>query len=191
GLDVASRVLYGSPFPANLNGTDFVPRLLKEIPQSLTVGLVGSALEVVNEAALRFADIAPQHRFIVISDGYFSEKTEEKVMSNIHAVKPDILLVGMGTPSQELWTDEHIGAEECTIVFTVGALFDFVSRRVTRAPLILRNLKLEWLFRLALEPRRLFKRYVLGNPAFILRAIWQKLSGKAVKQNDVSSTKNA
>ena len=191
GLDVASRMLYGAPFPANLNGTDFVPRLLKDLPQPLTIGLVGSALEVVTEAALRFADIAPQHNFIVISDGYFTVDTQQKVMRNIHAAKPDILLVGMGTPQQEVWTDEYIGQNECTIVFTVGALFDFVSRRVSRAPVLFRSLKLEWLFRLALEPRRLFKRYVLGNPAFILRTLRQKATGKAVKQNDISRTKNA
>jgi exopolysaccharide biosynthesis WecB/TagA/CpsF family protein len=188
GLDVASRMLYGAPFPANLNGTDFVPRLLKDLPQSLTIGLVGSELDVVTEAALRFAEIAPQHNFIVISDGYFTAETQEKVMRNIHAAKPDILLVGMGTPQQEVWTSEFIGPDECTIVFTVGALFDFISRRVARAPIAFRTLKLEWLFRLALEPRRLFRRYVLGNPAFILRAFKQKLLGKAVKQNDVART---
>jgi exopolysaccharide biosynthesis WecB/TagA/CpsF family protein len=191
GLDVASRMLYGAPFPANLNGTDFVPRLLKELPQPLMIGLVGSELEVVTEAALRFADIAPQHKFIVISDGYFTADTQAKVMGNIHSTKPDILLVGMGTPQQEVWTDEFIGPDECTIVFTVGALFDFISRRVARAPLAFRNLKLEWLFRLALEPRRLFRRYVLGNPAFLLRALRQKILGKAVKQNDVPHADNA
>jgi exopolysaccharide biosynthesis WecB/TagA/CpsF family protein len=185
GLDVASRVLYGAPFPANLNGTDFVPRLLKDLPQSLTIGLVGSALDVVSEAAAQFAIIAPQHQFIVISDGYFTIQTQAKVMGNIHAAKPDILLVGMGTPQQEVWTDEFIGQNECTIVFTVGALFDFISHRVPRAPLALRSLKLEWLFRLAVEPRRLARRYILGNPAFILRTLRQKALGKAVKQNSV------
>jgi exopolysaccharide biosynthesis WecB/TagA/CpsF family protein len=191
GLDVASRMLYGAPFPANLNGTDFVPRLLKDLTQPLTIGLVGSALDVVTEAALRFADIAPQHRFVVISDGYFTADNQAKVMGNIHAAKPDILLVGMGTPQQEVWTDEFIEPSECAIVFTVGALFDFVSRRVARAPMAFRNLKLEWLFRLALEPRRLFRRYIVGNPVFILRALRQKALGKTVKQNDVPRVNNA
>jgi exopolysaccharide biosynthesis WecB/TagA/CpsF family protein len=183
GLDVASRMLYGTPFPANLNGTDFVPRLLRELATPLTVGLLGSALDVVSEAAVQFAAIAPQHKFIVISDGYFTVDIQQKVLRNIHAVKPDILLVGMGTPQQEVWTDEYIGQNECTVVFTVGALFDFVSRRVARAPLAFRNLKLEWLYRLVLEPRRLARRYILGNPAFLLRTLRQKMSGKAVKQN--------
>jgi exopolysaccharide biosynthesis WecB/TagA/CpsF family protein len=191
GLDVASRVLYGAPFPANLNGTDFVPRLLKDLTQPLTIGLVGSELEVVTEAASRFADIAPQHRFIVISDGYFTSDTQEKVMGHIRLAKPDILLVGMGTPSQEIWTDSFIGPNECSVVFTVGALFDFISRRVTRAPLAIRNLKLEWLFRLLLEPRRLARRYILGNPAFILRALRQRVLGKALKQNDATRPDNA
>lgn len=183
GLDIASRVLYGSPFPANMNGTDFIPRLLKDLTQPLTIGLVGSTLDVVTEAAVQFTAIAPQHRFVVISDGFFPAKNVEKVIETIHLAKPDILLVGMGTPSQELWADEFIGETECTVVFTVGALFDFISRRVVRAPQTLRNLKLEWLFRLALEPRRLFRRYVLGNPIFIFRALRQKVLGKSVEQS--------
>lgn len=191
GLDVASRVLYGEPFPANLNGTDFVPHFLTEFSQPLTIGLVGASQEVVNEAALRFAKIAPQHSFVVISDGYFSQSTQEKVLSKISAIKPDILLVAMGTPTQELWTDQFIGPDQCTVVFTVGALFDFISRRVRRAPWVLRKLKLEWLFRLALEPRRLFNRYIIGNPMFILRALRQKALGKAVKQNDAERTDHA
>lgn len=184
GLDIASRVLYGAPFPANMNGTDFIPRLLKDLTQPLTIGLVGSTLEVVTEAAIQFTAIAPHHNFVVISDGFFSAKNVEKVINTIHLAKPDILFVGMGTPSQELWADQFIGENECTIVFTVGALFDFISRRVVRAPQALRNLKLEWLFRLALEPRRLFRRYVLGNPIFIFRALRQKITGKSVEQND-------
>ena len=190
GLDVASRMLYGAPFPANLNGTDLVPRLLSNLLKPMTVGLVGSTWAVVTEAALRFAEIAPQHSFIVFSDGYFTAENQQKVISKINAIKPDVLLVGMGTPQQELWTDEHIGASECSVVITVGALFDFVSRRVARAPKLLRSLKLEWLFRLALEPRRLARRYVIGNPAFILRTLRQKATGKAVKQNESSRTKN-
>ncbi len=184
GLDVASRFLYGAPFPANLNGTDLIPRLIQDLEQPLIIGLVGSALDVVTEAAIRFAEIAPQHRYVVISDGFFTVKTQERVLTKIHLTKPDILLVGMGTPSQELWTDEFIGQDHCSVVFTVGALFDFVSRRVTRAPLVIRSLRLEWLFRFLLEPRRLFQRYILGNPMFILRALRQKLSGKAIKQSD-------
>lgn len=183
GLDMASRMLYGSPFPANLNGTDFVPRLLKDLSQPLTIGMIGSTFDVVTEAALRFSEIAPQHRFEVISDGYFPVEHQSEILNKIHSAKLDILLVGMGTPQQEVWCEEFIGQNECTIVFTVGALFDFISRRVPRAPMLFRNLKLEWLFRLALEPRRLFRRYVLGNPLFLFRAAYQKLVGKAINQN--------
>jgi exopolysaccharide biosynthesis WecB/TagA/CpsF family protein len=191
GLDVASYILYGASFPANLNGTDFVPSLLAELPQSLTIGLVGSTQEVVNEAALRFAKIAPQHSFVAISDGYFTHSDQEKVLSKISALKPDILIVAMGTPIQELWADQFIGPDQCTVVLTVGALFDFISLRIRRAPLMLRKLKLEWLFRLALEPRRLFRRYVLGNPVFIFRALRQKALGKAAKQNDTARADHA
>jgi exopolysaccharide biosynthesis WecB/TagA/CpsF family protein len=172
GLDVASRLLYGAPFPANLNGTDFVPKLLIDAQTSLKIGLLGASREVVDAAAKRFAGIAPQHKFIVIGDGYFSDDASQ--VERIKAAQLDVLLIGMGTPRQEIWADQFISAEQCTVVMTVGALFDFIAMRVPRAPTIFRDLKLEWLFRLALEPRRLAKRYLVGNPVFLARALKQK-----------------
>jgi exopolysaccharide biosynthesis WecB/TagA/CpsF family protein len=177
GLDVASRMLYGAPFPANLNGTDFVPRFLAARRQPMIVGLVGSKAEVVAAAARQFAIIAPQHHFIAIADGYF--KDGAAVASDIRAIRPDLLLIGMGTPRQEIWAAQHVHEGDCSVVMTVGALFDFVAMRVPRAPALLRRWKVEWMFRLALEPRRLARRYLVGNPLFLYRALRQKISGRA------------
>ncbi len=82
-----------------------------------------------------------------------------------------ILLVALGVPRQELWIEQHAGELRTPVVVGVGGLFDFVSGRVRRAPRPLRALRLEWLFRLVREPRRLFGRYVLGNPLFLMRAL--------------------
>jgi N-acetylglucosaminyldiphosphoundecaprenol N-acetyl-beta-D-mannosaminyltransferase len=79
------------------------------------------------------------------------------------------VLVGMGTPRQELWAAHNAGRLDADVVWTVGALFDFVSGRVPRAPHWLADNGLEWIFRLAIEPQRMWRRYLLGNPVFISR----------------------
>lgn len=117
-----------------------------------------------------------QHRFVVIHDGYFPPSQEQEIVDRIAALRPDVLLVAMGVPRQELWIERHIDARHCTLPIAVGALLDFLSGAVPRAPLWMRRLRLEWLFRLAVEPGRLWRRYVVGNPLFLLRVVRQKFS---------------
>ncbi|WP_269933380.1 WecB/TagA/CpsF family glycosyltransferase [Aminobacter sp. HY435] len=179
GVDIASRLLYGAPFPDNLNGTDFVPALLRSSDQPLTVALLGAKQAHADHAADRLAELAPQHRYIVVHDGYFTAEEEPAIVAEIGSLRPDILLVAMGVPRQELWIERNIRAEHCTLPIAVGALLDFLSGSVPRAPLWMRRLRLEWLFRLMLEPGRLWRRYVVGNPLFLLRVLRQKFAARS------------
>jgi len=177
GVDIAARWLYGAPFPANLNGTDFVPALLLAADKPLTVGLLGATRENAERAAQRLGEIAPQHRFVVVHDGFFTAQEEPTVIASLAALRPDILLVAMGVPRQEFWIARNLGPEHCTLPIAVGALLDFLSGSVPRAPEWMRRLRLEWLFRLVIEPGRLWRRYIVGNPLFLLRVLRQKLAG--------------
>jgi len=174
GVDIASKVLYGEPFPANLNGTDFVPALLRKLPGQLTIGMVGASRENIEAACDRFARMAPQHKFYLISDGYFSSAGERQIFDDLREIRPDILLVAMGVPRQEFWID-RLSEEHATIAMGVGALFDFMSGAVPRAPDWMRRTRLEWLFRLIMEPRRLWQRYVIGNPVFLWHLLQHRL----------------
>jgi len=82
--------------------------------------------------------------------------------------------VGMGTPQQELWVDHNLGRVEAPVVWTVGALFDYLSGRTPRAPHLIADNGFEWIFRLAVEPRRMWRRYLLGNPAFLYRVLQER-----------------
>ena len=175
GVDIAAKVLYGASFPANLNGTDFVPAFLQAYIRPLTVGLLGTTRANAEAASRKFKALAPQHRFEVIHDGYFSASEEPGIVQNIAALRPDILLVAMGVPRQELWIARHIDASHCILPIAVGALLDFMSGSVPRAPLWMRRLRLEWVFRLLIEPGRLWRRYILGNPLFLWRVARQKI----------------
>ncbi|RVC37758.1 WecB/TagA/CpsF family glycosyltransferase [Mesorhizobium sp. M7A.F.Ca.CA.004.04.2.1] len=176
GIDLAARLLYGAPFPDNLNGTDFVPAFLQASTTPLTVGLLGATRVNAEAASVKLAALAVQHRFVAIHDGYFPASQEQEIVDRIAALRPDVLLVAMGVPRQELWIERHIDARHCTLPIAVGALLDFLSGAVPRAPLWMRRLRLEWLFRLAVEPSRLWRRYVVGNPLFLLRVVRQKFS---------------
>lgn len=174
GVDIASRVAHGSRFPANLNGTDFVPALLTFMEGPKRIGLVGGSPEVIASAAENFRDHAPWHEFIVISDGFFDKTDSGAVVAEIERQKLDILIVGMGTPLQEKWVADNIKTKHARLVLTVGALFDFVSGSVPRAPKLLRALRLEWTYRLLQEPSRLWRRYVVGVPTFLFQVFWHR-----------------
>lgn len=178
GLDIASRVAHGEPFPANLNGTDFVPALLTFMEQPKRIGLLGGRRSVVEKAAEKFRQHAPWHEFIIIADGFFDPARSDVVTTEISRQNIDMLIVGMGTPLQEKWVAEHVDARHVRLVLTVGALFDFVSGSVPRAPALVRAMRGEWLFRLALEPGRLWRRYMLGVPLFLYQVIRHRYGRK-------------
>ena len=173
GLDIASTFVYGEAFPANLNGTDFVPALLTYMEQPRRIGLIGARRDIVERAAANFKSHAPWHEFLVVSDGYFDIANSKAIADRAASLDLDVLLVALGSPRQEKWIDRHIRPECAPLVISVGALFDFTAEAFPRAPGIVRKLRLEWAFRMLNEPRRLWKRYIIGNPIFLARALKQ------------------
>jgi len=103
---------------------------------------------------------------------------DREVVQAIHASGVRILFVGLGCPKQERWMAEHQAALPL-VQLGVGAAFDFHSGRVRQAPRWMQDRGLEWLFRLAAEPRRLFKRYAVQNPRFVWLAMEQLLKGRS------------
>jgi exopolysaccharide biosynthesis WecB/TagA/CpsF family protein len=175
GVDIAARQFGGRPFQANLNGTDFVPRLVSESPTPLRIALVGGRPGVAERAAAELARLDGRHRFAPALHGYADQTAVDAWLRDLAAEPADIILVAMGNPRQELWIADNITAQHGVLAIGVGALFDFLAGETPRAPAVLRRMRLEWLYRLALEPRRLFRRYVLGNPMFLARVLALKL----------------
>lgn len=167
GIDIASWLLNGSFFPENLNGTDFIPRLLSQLNISAKIYLLGSTQSVVKKAANLIADTYPEHHVVGYHDGYFSDQEKLNIIEEINKSGADILLVAMGNPIQEKFIIENSNSLNCKVAIGVGALFDFMSGHVHRAPKQIQQLRLEWLFRLVQEPKRLLKRYCIGIPTFL------------------------
>jgi alpha-1,3-mannosyltransferase len=180
GVDFASRLLFGVQFPDNLNGTDFTPYYLQHTRHCLRIFLLGAKSSAVNRAARLFADKYPQHVVVGCHGGYFPRSDDSLIAREIKASAADLVLVAMGNPDQELWLRANFAASGCRLGFAVGALFDFMAGEVQRAPVWVRSARSEWIYRLAQEPARLWRRYVLGNPVFVLRILGQWWTGARV-----------
>lgn len=98
---------------------------------------------------------------------------EPEILDRINAARPDIVWVGLGTPKQDYWIARHRGLLEAPVLIAVGAAFDIHAGRLPQAPRWVRQVGLEWLFRLFQEPRRLAARYLINNPLFILEILLQ------------------
>jgi len=175
GVRLAAKAL-DVEIPHRMTGADWIWGLaaLCELNDQ-SIYLLGAEPGVTPEAARRLQRWYPLLQIAGTHHGYFDigSAHDDRVVEDINACRPDIVLVGMGTPKQELWVAENAARLETDVVWTVGALFDYVSGRVPRAPRWLADNGLEWIFRLAIEPQRMWRRYLLGNPVFISRVMAQ------------------
>jgi alpha-1,3-mannosyltransferase len=177
GTDIASRILFGSAFPENLNGTDFIPHYLQNTRHRFRVFLLGGRPGVAERVMRHFSGRYPQHQIVGCHHGYLEREGAAEVNAMIQASRADVVLVAMGNPLQERWLAENLRSTGARLGFAVGALFDFASGNAHRAPAWMRSARIEWLYRLIQEPRRLCGRYLVGNPLFVLRVFGQRVSG--------------
>jgi alpha-1,3-mannosyltransferase len=180
GVDIASRLLFGSRFPDNLNGTDFTPLYLDKTKHRFRIFLLGGRRGIPDRALCEFAKRFPQHSFVGCRDGYFSHTENLTIVNEIKELGTDIVLVALGNPKQEIWLAENLTQTGCTLGFGVGALFDFNAGAVDRAPRWVRTIRFEWLYRLLQEPQRLWRRYILESPTFLFRIIRSWWSGARI-----------
>jgi N-acetylglucosaminyldiphosphoundecaprenol N-acetyl-beta-D-mannosaminyltransferase len=167
GMKIGSRFAKIN-FKENMNGTDFIPKFLDyAISQFSSIYLLGSSDGVARKAA-KVLNAKANYDFVVgYHDGFFDKQEEKKVISSIEKSGAKILLVGMGVPIQEKWISEHISQlSQVKLAIAGGAIIDFISGEIKRAPFWMRCAGCEWVYRLINEPRRLFKRYVYGNFSF-------------------------
>jgi N-acetylglucosaminyldiphosphoundecaprenol N-acetyl-beta-D-mannosaminyltransferase len=104
-----------------------------------------------------------------------SAAEDAAMVAQINAARPDIVWVGLGAPKQEHWMAEHVGRMRAPVMLGVGAAFDFLTGAKPLAPRWMQRCGLEWLFRLGCEPRRLWKRYIINNPLFVLDVLMERL----------------
>lgn len=170
GVDIASRLRYGKAFPVNLNGTDFIPLLLKSHVGPLRLFLLGAAPGVADRAAAAIERAFPHVMVVGLHHGFFDEREEPAIARRIMASQADMVIACMGNPRQEIWAARWTPALQRPVLCG-GAFLDFTAGQVPRAPAWVRRLRFEWVYRLANEPTRLADRYLKGNVRFIAHAI--------------------
>jgi N-acetylglucosaminyldiphosphoundecaprenol N-acetyl-beta-D-mannosaminyltransferase len=136
----------------------------------------GGGSGVAERLAERLLGRFPGLRIVGCYTPPFRQLTEEEdaaVVRQINEAEPDIVWVGLSTPKQERWMADHVGRVQASALIGVGAAFDFHAGLKKQAPRWMQRAGLEWFFRLATEPRRLWKRYLVNNPAFVWRVLLQ------------------
>ena len=177
GMAIAAR-FSGTRLAHNVNGTDLFPLICEAAAAaSVPIALLGARPGVARACADRMQRAYPGLQVAWTDHGYLDPEQEQVRLADLNASGARILFVAKGVPAQECWIAEHADRLAAPVILGVGALFDFYSGNVKRAPRLVRDLRSEWLYRLLLEPRRLSRRYLLGNPTFIARTLlWRSLS---------------
>jgi len=170
----------------NVNGTDMLPLLAKMCEENrYSLFLLGAKEGVAKKASENLVN--DNHDLIIAGtyQGFFDKKKESsKIIEIINGAKADVLLVAFGAPYQERWIDEFYDALNVPVMIGVGGLFDFFSGSIPRAPRWMRVLGIEWIFRLMQEPKRMWRRYIIGNPQFVFRVLKWKMTGEGDIYND-------
>lgn len=158
----------GTPVPERVSGVDLMQRLLESgARRGLRVFLLGTTQERLEKLE---AVIREKHPGVVIAgsrNGYFGRPDDEAVAKQIAASKADVLLVGMPAPFKEIWCEKHRDLLDTPVVLGVGGAFDVLGGFVQRAPKVVQDVGLEWFWRMMMEPKKLFRRYLVTNTKFI------------------------
>jgi N-acetylglucosaminyldiphosphoundecaprenol N-acetyl-beta-D-mannosaminyltransferase len=169
GIRIAGKIL-GQRILQNVNGTDLLPLLCAQLQRSeLGIFLLGGRPGVAEAVAAWVQARYPGTRVKGTHHGYFPPSEESTVIGKINDSGAEMLMVAFGAPRQDTWIDEHRDELHVSVAMGVGGLFDFYSGMIPRAPQWLRELSLEWVFRLYQEPGRMWKRYLVGNILFLWR----------------------
>ncbi|MBN1621638.1 MAG: WecB/TagA/CpsF family glycosyltransferase [Endomicrobiales bacterium] len=184
GIVLAARFLLGRKI-SRIPGIDLIEHLCSlSQDQGYRLFLLGSKQNVIERAKEKLLLKYPSLNIVGTHHGYFSSRGEADIINNIKSLKPDILLVGLDVPYQEVWISSNLKALDVPLVMGVGGSFDVISGKLKRAPLFFQKLGLEWFFRFVQQPWRIMR--IRRLPVFILNILKIKF-GPSIIGNHKSS----
>lgn len=152
-----------------VTGIDLFIRLLEHgNKKEYKVFLFGATEEVVTKVNQIIKEKYPKVRIVGYRNGYFSETDNVDIVNQIRSSKADIVFVAFSSPMKEYWINQHLDDLEVPFIMGVGGSFDVIAGATKRAPLWMQKNGLEWFYRFIQEPRRMWKRYILGNIKFVM-----------------------
>jgi N-acetylglucosaminyldiphosphoundecaprenol N-acetyl-beta-D-mannosaminyltransferase len=186
GVILGAHIL-GHHIPERITYADWIWQLAEFADQQhYSLYFLGAKPGIAGKAAFRLQERFPTLHIAGSQHGYFDKTAghpeNEAVIEAINQAKPHILIIGMGMPIQEKWLCENWNRLDTNIALTGGAVFDYLSGELQRAPRWMTDHSLEWLGRLVIEPQRLWKRYLVGNPQFLWSVLKEKSAGSPPKK---------
>ncbi len=175
GVKIAGKLLR-QPIKQNVNGTDMFPRLCEALAGAGKGVYLLGAKPGVAEAVAEWVNVNhPETKICGFHHGFYAKEEEEAVIQAIRESGAEILLVAMGAPKQEAWISQNLERTGAKVGMGVGGLFDFYSGRIPRAPQWVREIGMEWFYRFMQEPRRMWRRYFLGNFVFLISVVAERI----------------
>lgn len=158
----------GNPLPERVAGIDIFTELVRiSAEKGYRPYFFGAKEEVVTEVVRRFKQKYPNLEVAGYRNGYFKDDESKSIAKEIKDSGADILFVAFSSPKKEFWIKEHMDIMQVPFAMGVGGSFDVIAGKTTRAPKWMQRCGLEWFYRFIQEPRRMFKRYIIGNIRFI------------------------
>ena len=172
--------ILGNSLPERVAGIDIFTELVKiSAERGYKPYFFGAKEEVVTEVVRKFKEQYPTLEVAGYRNGYFKKDQSIEIAKDINKSGADILFVAFSSPMKEFWINEHMNIMKVPFAMGVGGSFDVVAGKTTRAPKWMQKCGLEWFHRFIQEPRRMFKRYIVGNLRFVKIVLKEKLSLKA------------
>jgi N-acetylglucosaminyldiphosphoundecaprenol N-acetyl-beta-D-mannosaminyltransferase len=181
GLKIAGR-LFGTPVLENLNGTDLTPKLLASADsEGLRVYLLGGQARAVRGCVDALTKMFPNLQIVGFRHGDFASEEENSIVEEINACHPHILLVALGTPLQERWIASQAARLNVGLCMGVGGLFNFLSGAEVRAPLWMRRVGIEWIYRFFRDPKAKWDRVFIEIPVFLGLILAKRLTSREMR----------
>lgn len=182
GVDIASRLLHGRSFPANLDSAFFVPALLTYLSRPMRIALVGGDPVTLVQAAETLRRHAPWHDILPIAESAIDAAPPDQIMDRVRMANADILIVALEDPAQEIWIDRHVGPGDARLVLSAHGLFGTLTSGVRQAPIPARKRRFDSLTRFLHAPN-------LAGPLFLYQALRYRLVGSFATHNPASTAK--
>lgn len=169
-----SKIL-GNELPERVAGIDIFTELVRiSSEKGYKPYFFGATEEVVSTVVNKFKNMYPSLEIAGYRNGYFTEDESKKIAEDIRDSNADVLFVAFSSPKKEYWISENMDIMQVPFAMGVGGSFDVIAGKTTRAPKWMQKVGLEWFYRFIQEPRRMFKRYIIGNLKFLKLIISNK-----------------
>ncbi len=181
----------GVPLKERVTGIDLFTKLVERANEKgYKIYLFGAKEEVVVKVKQIFEEKYPDLKIVGYRNGYFTDADEPEMVENMAKSGADMMFVAFSSPKKEYWVNKYIDKLNIPFVMGVGGSFDVVSGMTDRAPLWMQKHSLEWFYRFLQEPRRMWKRYFVGNTKFVLLTYKTKFRARKARKNNIGGIKN-